>query len=658
MKQVKDHALFFVILLACAVLRFIPLFDYQFTLDELSGLCRTEFNSFGELMDKGVKIDAHPALVQVLIYYLSQWFGYHNWIIKLPFLIMSLCTVLYAYRFSCRNFSKQAGIFSALLFSFSLVFVFYAPIARMYCSGVFFSTALLYYFFEIVFLKQTKISNYIFFGLFALLSAFNQHINALFALTLCASGFLFLDRVGIKAYLFTCLCTVLLYLPHLPVTLYQLGVGGIDLEQNGWLPKPELFTVFKFTKIVLGTGKSWYVFMLLIVLAGILKKGVQPDRRQWLLLILFFVNYAIIYLYSVYRASVYQHSVMLFSGVAFVLFITSFLEYRNRYVFGGMALLVSVLLVYKTYLKKDYLHQAVKTVFEYQFERTAHYKHQYGDKAVYPIFFDADVFMQKIYFAKYGRFDSKISDDSLVHAMQQFSHFVAGLQSDYLVLTSATPAFQAVARQYFPYLLENTQTQAINYKLYSKRAEDQSRVVPDDPLLAYSNATHRGAFAFMKLKDTLQSSVFFYPVDSLSEYPFDAKARYSDFVTAEGQVLLIKARYQLSAAQLKGCGETTGASLESCTNTAWRISTCLSINDEESGESYNYAAKELGAFLLSPDTSATVYVENGIGTKHNIMKGRSWISAYVWNRGRDRFAVTEFEIRLVDYWWWKWNFWE
>jgi hypothetical protein len=658
-KQVKDHALFFVILLVCAVLRFIPLFEYQFTLDELSGLCRTEFDSFGELMDKGVKIDAHPALIQVLIYYLSAWFGYHNWIIKLPFLLMSLGTVVYAYRFSSHNFSKQAGIFSALVFSFSLVFVFYAPIARMYCSGVFFSTALLYYFFEILFLKQSKVSNYVFFGLFAVLSALNQHLNALFALTVCGSGLLFLNRANAKAYLLTCLAVVVLYLPHLPVTLYQLDIGGIDLEQNGWLPKPDLFTVFKFTKIVLGTGKSWYVFMLLIMLVGILRKGPQIHRRQWLLLVLFFLNYAIIYLYSVNRASVYQHSVMLFSGVALVLFITSFLDFRNRYVFGSLALLLASVLIYKTYFKKDYLHQAVKTVFEYQFERTAHYKKLYGDKAVYPIFFDADSFMQKIYFAKYGHFEGKISSDSLVHSMTHFSRFVATLNCDYVVLTSATPAYQAVAKQYFPYLLENTQTQAINYKLYSKRVEDKNKVVPDDQLLKRSNPKDRGSFAFMKLKDTLKTSEFFFQVDSLNDYPFDAKARYSDFVQAEGQVLLVKARYKISENPIMGCGETTERiSYESSTNIAGRITTCLSINDEESGEGYNYAEKRLDEFVLEPDLTATVFVENGIGTKHNKMKGRSWISAYVWNKGKNRFAITEFEIQLIDYWWWKWNFWE
>jgi uncharacterized membrane protein len=149
-------------------------------------------------MEKGVKIDAHPAFVQVLIYYLTQIFGYVTWIIKLPFLLVSLGAIVYAYAFGLRNFSKQAGLLAAAVLSFSLIFVFYAPIARMYISGVFFSLALLFYFFEIFFLQNLKAKNFILLAVFALLSALNQHINALFAFTVCVSGLFFLSKNNAK----------------------------------------------------------------------------------------------------------------------------------------------------------------------------------------------------------------------------------------------------------------------------------------------------------------------------------------------------------------------------------------------------------------------------------------------------------------------------
>src|SRR5690606_4885635 len=114
MKLLKEHSLFVFILLLCAVLRLFPLFDYQFTYDELSGLTRTQFDSFSEVMEKGVKIDAHPAFVQLLIFYTVKIFGYKTWIVKLPFLLFSLGLVIYAYAFGYRNFSKQSGLIASL----------------------------------------------------------------------------------------------------------------------------------------------------------------------------------------------------------------------------------------------------------------------------------------------------------------------------------------------------------------------------------------------------------------------------------------------------------------------------------------------------------------------------------------------------------------
>ncbi len=78
--KLKEHIVFICLLFSCLVLRLSPLFDYQFTLDEWSALDRVKFDSLSELIEKGVKIDAHPAFVQVLIFYLTKIFGYTTWI--------------------------------------------------------------------------------------------------------------------------------------------------------------------------------------------------------------------------------------------------------------------------------------------------------------------------------------------------------------------------------------------------------------------------------------------------------------------------------------------------------------------------------------------------------------------------------------------------
>lgn len=635
MKFLKEHFLFVVIFTVCALLRFIPLFDYQFTFDELSGLSRTFFNSFEELIDKGVKIDAHPAFVQILIFYLTKFFGYSNWIVKLPFLLFSFGAVIYAYFFALRNFSKQAAIFSAIIFSFSLIFVFYAPIARMYISGVFFSTALLFYFFEIFFLKQTKISNYFFLGLFALLSSLNQHINALFAFTLCASGFLFVDKTTFKNYLITCLLTIVFYLPHLPVTLYQLNVGGIGFEQGGWLSKPAPDAMFNFLKVLFGTGKSYLILLALIVLSLVLNKKINFEKRHWLLLILFLLNYFIVYVYSIYRASIYQHSVMLFSGVAMILFVVSFIEFKNKYVFYAAAFFLALTLIYKTYFKKQYYAQCVKTVYEQQFERTIHYKKLYGDKKVYPLFFDIEPVMTKIYLAKYKtEFDFQSTSDTALANMKNFSHFMASLKCDYLVLASAFPAQQAVVKEYFPYLIENTQTQAINLKVYSRKKSDSVHVVKDDEVLKFSNVFDKQNFSYPKSdKPVLQ-------INSSDEFPFDAIAKYSDVVMHEGQTLLVKAKFRLL-----GLKEND-------------IENCIVVRDISKDTTYTYTAKAVSDFVMRQDSTVTVYTDNFFGTTHREIKDKSNIHCYLWNRGKENAILYDYQIQLIDFWRQKWCFWD
>ncbi|MFZ4414916.1 MAG: hypothetical protein ACOYOV_17650, partial [Bacteroidales bacterium] len=60
-----DSILIFIILAVGVILRFYKFTEIPFTNDELSALYRARFDSFHELIAKGVLIDGHPAGVQV-----------------------------------------------------------------------------------------------------------------------------------------------------------------------------------------------------------------------------------------------------------------------------------------------------------------------------------------------------------------------------------------------------------------------------------------------------------------------------------------------------------------------------------------------------------------------------------------------------------------
>lgn len=636
----KEHIIFICILLTCLILRLLPLFDYQYTFDEWSGLYRTDFGSFSELIEKGVKIDAHPAFVQVLIYYLRMFFGYTTWIIKLPFLLFSFGVIIYGYGFSLKNFSKQTAIIASAIFSFSLIFVYYAPIARMYISGAFFSIGLLYHFFEIFFLKNDKKIHFFFFGLFALLSALNQHINALFAFTVCASGLFFIHKNNYKPYLLTCVVVILLYLPHLSVTLYQFGIAGIGYEQGGWLAKPEPDAWLTFLKVLLGTGRTYLLFIFLIILCFIANRKLQFSNKQFYLILLFIINYLIIYFYSIFRAAVLQYSVMLFSSVAAVLAISSFINFKNKYFFYCAFAMITSVLIFKTYYRKDYLNQSVKNIYEYQFEKTIAYKKKFGNENVYAIYFDADTLMRDVLFKRNNySFDCQLSKDTVVKSLKYFNHFVSKLKSDFLIMASSDPQHQAIAMDYFPFLIEDIETQGLYFKVYSKKSN--SNLAEDKRVLHHSTFKYPNGFIFDKPNglDIVNSRISL-DIDSTNEFPFAARARLSEVSDKEGQVILVKAKVKIKQNNLSG------------------VKLCISFNDIKTDSSYFYTDTNSDDYVLAKDSCLSLYATAYLGTSFKHIKDKTKITAFIWNTKKERFRLIDLEIKTIDFWSKKWNFWE
>ena len=64
------------VLLVAAVLRFYNYADWSMSNDELSALTRLQFDSFGEMIQKGVRDnDMHPMGVQSFLWVWTHWFG-------------------------------------------------------------------------------------------------------------------------------------------------------------------------------------------------------------------------------------------------------------------------------------------------------------------------------------------------------------------------------------------------------------------------------------------------------------------------------------------------------------------------------------------------------------------------------------------------------
>src|SRR6187455_1639790 len=91
----KDRILLLVILAAAAFLRFFHLGGFSLSNDELSALVRTEFGSLRELIDQGIRVDAHPAGVQIFLYYWIKIWGISETALRFPFALAGTLSVLF-----------------------------------------------------------------------------------------------------------------------------------------------------------------------------------------------------------------------------------------------------------------------------------------------------------------------------------------------------------------------------------------------------------------------------------------------------------------------------------------------------------------------------------------------------------------------------------
>ena len=638
-KWFKQHSYFTFVFILSAILRLFPLFDYQFTYDELSALERTEFSGFSELLKNGIAIDAHPALLQVFLFYVVKLFGYKAWLIKLPFILCSLGGLWYGYRLALNNFSKSTAQLFVSFLAFSLIFVFYAPVARMYGCGVFFSLALFYHFFEIVRAQQNNNKHFALLFLFALLSALNHHMNALFAASVLGAGFVLVPSNIRKKYLLTLVCTLLAYSPHLPVTLQQLGLGGIGIAQNGWLDKPYWDAFYTFTKVLMGTGYLFYLFALLLLMVLLRDKKLSLNKTQWFLLLVFIVNYAIIYGYSMLRAPIFQNSVMLFGGTALLLFFCSLLKnlqgLQHKMALGGL----TTLLLFQTYFNKDYFHEAVKNNYEFVFQKYAALQKTYGSQNVAAAFFDVDPFMKKLYGQQYGNSPCYISTDSVCQSYKAFSNFVKNSPADYLVLGAAMPQFQALAKSYFPYLVNFKQAQNLHYALYSKLAPKQEVQNPDS-VLFQSGFTQRAPFDYVIEQSVVfKSQTLPLQIDSINEFPFACKSFYHMVLPEEGQMLLVRCKYKN--------GQKTN-----------NIQTCIAVHNASNHQSMAYNATSAADFLMEADSSTTVYTPYYAGSNHRNIDAQASLAVYLWNDKKSRASLIDFDIYGIAYWQRRWHYWD
>ena len=467
-KSKTNVILLIIILLSGFILRFYHFFQLPFTWDELSAWNRIHFNSFSDLIALGVKPDGHPAGVQVFLYYWISFFGDREWVVKLPFAIMGISSVYVFYEISKIWWNKSAGLINAAFMASLQFFVLYSTIARPYISGLFLSLMAVY-FWSLYMFENHRRRHLFGFIIFAALSAYNHHFSLLFVAIVGLSGIFIIPKHKFKEYIIAGILIFILYTPHLPIFIHQLGVGGIGGEGN-WLSKPEpdfiytfLYWCFHFSPLVIA------IIVLITAFSFIAKN--TDSTKQWqkriLLLNWFFLPIIIGYYYSVKINPVIQYSMLIFSFPYFLLLISSNIKSIKPLFITPIIIVILLINSYTLIYDRHHFEIIEKQPFNTSAECLTSQK-DINSNDIFLIYNTIDSY-QEYYLkkfdipntSKYNLYDKNLS-------LSQFDEVLRNIKQDHILLSSLPESFVSLARYYFPNLIQRTNAYTSESYLLSK----------------------------------------------------------------------------------------------------------------------------------------------------------------------------------------------
>jgi len=360
--MIKQQKIFLFLIIAitaiAAFLRFYKLGSFSFSNDELSALNRIRYDSFSDLIEKGVTPDGHPALIQVFLFYWTKIFGLSAFSIRLPFVLMGIASVPLAYLLGKKWFNEQTALFLAASIAFFEFPLLFSHIARPYVVGLFGVLCLNLLWTKILFEQKEKhafrwklVIPLSFAYAFCM---YNHYFSFLFVLIVGLSGLFLMSKHTWKEYILSALIAVLLFLPHLQITLTQMSYGGLE----NWLGAPTPKWIYEHF-LFLFNDALWLIILtiVIVVLSKILSEKTEDKNTRFRILSLVYFTLPILigYFYSVKINPVLQNSILIFSMPFLFMFIFSFVRPAKKQIWNIILLTIfSLAVIFSSVFQNQY----------------------------------------------------------------------------------------------------------------------------------------------------------------------------------------------------------------------------------------------------------------------------------------------------------------
>ena len=438
--------------------------ELSFINDELSTWSKVSYDSVAAVIENIKQVDSHPVGMYVFVYYWTLIFGSSEWAIKLPFLLMSIASLFFIYRLGSLWFSRTVGLLVLAYFSTLQFPIWWSHIARQYQSGLFCTLVMTYCWTQLLLEKRTEKRYWFGFVLMGAASMYNHYFSLVFAGILGLWGFAWMRKEILLKYIAAGVSMLLLFLPHVSITRYQLLNADGHLWYN--IPTPSFFSnhlkyIFHYSYWCLG-------FAVLLLIGSTMIYGRETfkenKKARWGSLFLFATPILFGYFYSVYKSPILRESHLLFSLPYLLFFWCSFfpkdLSSRVKAVLVLLILLINSLTLIIT--RKHY--ETVHThPYEHFIQKTKAFLALHDNKEVSIVLGENPEYLQ--YYKDAYETDFKhVESFKPAISFLEFREILENSVTSYLIVGSIPEAHLQMARDYYPYLYEKSY--GINYEYY------------------------------------------------------------------------------------------------------------------------------------------------------------------------------------------------
>ncbi len=444
--------------------------EIPLTHDEFSVVFRTGYDSFADLIEQGVRVDVHPAGVQVFVNYWVALFGANAVAVKIPFILFGIFSILLVYKLGEEWFNPSVGLVTAVFIACLEYTVMYSQIARPYMSGMFFSLLMVYGWQRYLFSPgKSPIAWLVLYVLASAVCAYNHYFSLLFAAIVGVTGLFFITRRKLITYALAGLGIFALYIPHLPIFFHQFSEKGVE----GWLGKPGNDFIIDYTGYIFHFSPLVYAMVALIIIVGIILQkgpGLLKSKFFYVSLAWFSLPILIGFFYSRYVNAVLQYSGLIFTFPFFLFLVFGNLPDFKKPVKYLAIPLISLVLILTLIYGRHYYSLFYQSRFKHVILDTEQTINQYGaekclvimdtHKRISDYYYDAlDIRIDHLQYEDFT--DRRDFIDLLKNSREDYLSLAVNVRTDL--------ALPGIIMQYFPNMIIKKDYFGGNYYLFSKR---------------------------------------------------------------------------------------------------------------------------------------------------------------------------------------------